>query len=148
MTKKKLKMANEFDLLYSEGYGRPSIWKCKGCGIEIKDKQKPRSHVCISVPRVSPLPQYSSSNGSFPSIFLAPGGPTSTPITPAPRLAVPEPQQQQNSRPQIPRPLNGYPFTPNVLHPNVQPLHVQPDVKNYGNYVHTLGPEQQQFQPN
>ena len=90
-------MAGKFQLVYSEGYGKPALYKCNGCGAEIKATQKPRSHVCGAVSNPHFGQRYPSPNINIPSVFTAPGGPSTTPHTPVPiPPGLEQPQSQQH----------------------------------------------------
>ena len=104
-------MANEFDVVATNGQGTTTIWGCRGCSVQISAQQKPRSHVCL-IPENSGVPQQNSVNREHISPNLSQQGPGSqsgprTPVSPASDL------QNVEGRPAN-LALQGYPFTPAV----------------------------------
>ena len=107
-------MANEFEIVSSEGQGfdKMTTWRCNQCGKEIVSSGKPRSHVCIH--------QTQSRSSPHPNSHNVAQGPE-TPFSPSnsvPEILLdPAIVRQQLQRP----PLTGYPFSPTITNPNVQP---------------------------
>ena len=103
-------MANEFDVIATNGQGTTTIWRCKSCSAQISARQKPRNHVCLSSENRG-FPQQNSVNpveDISPILFQGAGsqGPR-TPVSPASDLQNVE-QRPANSA------LHGYPFMPAV----------------------------------
>ena len=97
-------MANEFDVIETDGHGNVIVWRCKRCSASIRAKQKPRYHVCMpnSLPRCDSSASHEETN-SNPQVL--------TP-QPNPFLAHPPPQFHTP-------PYTSVPFTPNVPHPGI-----------------------------
>ena len=95
-------MANEFDVVQTDGQGNVRVWKCKSCSATIRAKQKPRYHVCMPnpMPRCDSSASYEDPNN----------GPQETTPRPSPFLSHPPP-------PFYTPPYSSMPFTPNVPPP-------------------------------
>ena len=78
-------MANEFDVITSKGYGKPSIWKCKQCYVEIKSVSKPRDHICGDQQVTEDVISINSRNNEQSRNPSSPNTPTTTP-NPSPFL--------------------------------------------------------------
>ena len=110
-------MANEFDVLATNGQGNVTLWQCKQCLIQISATTKPRGHICViparqwppppPIPPHVPPPHVPPPHGPspqavplpFPENLLAPR----TPVSPATETNSGEDLQRRNT----PQPLHG-----------------------------------------
>ena len=103
-------MANEFDVISKDGYGKPKEWKCRQCDEIITSKNKTRNHVCRH--QVVSASSYQPETNTPTS--------TSTPMNTNPS-PFPSPFLQTLQRPPT-NLLSGYAFTPDGPPPNFGPI--------------------------
>ena len=112
-------MANEFEVVATEGHGREkrTVWRCKQCQALIRYAGKPRNHICgsqsTSTSRRPPTSEQSTSRQpptSEPRVLSPPNESSSVSS---------EHQTEETRRPWVhyANPVNvGYPFTPTFFH--------------------------------